>query len=629
MQINDYHRIHLNTENLKKSHPEIYQDFFAKNSLVVSVPAVLLWSPVYAAGRGGAVLLNKLPVRAYIGLRKGNQKEGRGIVFKKFFSFYPEINKFQRVDEVLPYWNSRVSKICNYLLQKENFDDNLEVSILSEIPISRGWHTLQVICTALIFALDLWHGNLSFQEIKEMPEIATDKLIENKKFNRLIRKAWRVASYAAGVLDDGYAVASSLISSYYPIIYYHEKDPVYWDQYEDLGFENPKSYYNLVENMDFRIARMEEIFPIVSYPQWAFNFGIIHVGKECPLVYIYNSQYYQQHRIEEVVKFVETYFAKTVPKSFKELPQFLKICQPTSKLSGWASVFENYRMSSLALSLEFLKAFYQLAKFGHRVEHLREFFHQINLCQDIQNIISPPVQLMGEVCSIFNHRGHEVNELGVGVKMVSQGIQGDILLVTPLSDFDKVFYSALSDLKKIVKGPICCEYISRCDGLERGGVRVEQFLEKKLYSKFVSQSALILKILDSTNKVDSRIVTKEEIEKNLPEFDIFGNLNEKKLYINGRPLTSSDVHSTKVTLEIFKTFFENQKKELPSQAFPPSSYTRDRNLMESKIIRPFLAAFKKYTKKSLNLQIKGGLASRFSIIFDANGLKVGLVTKKE
>jgi hypothetical protein len=33
--------------------------------------------------------------------------------------------------------------------------------------------------------------------------------------------------------------------------------------------------------------------------------------------------------------------------------------------------------------------------------------------------------------------------------MISQGIQGDILLVTPLSDFDKVFQSVLPDLKNL------------------------------------------------------------------------------------------------------------------------------------------------------------------------------------
>jgi hypothetical protein len=214
------------------------------------------------------------------------------------------------------------------------------------------------------------------------------------------------------------------------------------------------------------------------------------------------------------------------------------------------------------------------------------------------------------------------------VKMISQGIQGDILLVTPLSDFDKVFQSALSDLKKIVKGPICCEYIARCDGLEKEGIKVEQFLEKKLYSDFVSPSALILKTIDRENKVDSQIITKEEIEKNLAGFDILGNLNEKKIYIRGNVLTSEDVHSTKVTLEILKAFFDRQEKELPSQAFPPSSYAKDRNLMESKIIRPLNAAFEKYAKREIDFQIKGGLGSKFSITFKPEDLKIGLVSQK-
>jgi hypothetical protein len=164
--------------------------------------------------------------------------------------------------------------------------------------------------------------------------------------------------------------------------------------------------------------------------------------------------------------------------------------------------------------------------------------------------------------------------------------------------------------------------------LEKEGIKVEQFLEKKLYSDFVSPSALILKTIDSENKVDSQIITKEEIERNLAEFDILGNLNEKKIYVKGNALTSEDVHSVKVTLEILKTFFDRQESELQSSSFPSSSYAKDRNLMESKIIRPFLAAFKKYTEKSLNLQIRGGLGSKFSIIFKPENLNVGLVGQK-
>jgi len=628
MQINEYHHLHLNSGELKQKHPEIYQDFFAKNSLVVSCPAILLWSPTYSAGRGGAVLANKLPVRAYVGIRKGNKNQEKQLMFKYFYSFFPENNQFQSVDEVLPYWNSRAGKICNHILQKENFKEPVEISVLCEIPISRGWHTLQVISSALTFAINLWLGRLSPEDIKEFSSIATEKLIESEKFNQALKTAWKVASYAAGVLDDGYAVASTLIDSYYPLIYYHEEDPVCWDKYQDLDFDNPKSYYNLVENINYRLLRMEEIFPIAPYPQWAFNFGIIHIGKECPLVHIYNSQYYRQYQLEEIVKFTTSYFTKTVPDNFKEIPYFLNICKDTDKISGWMSIFKNYRLSSVTLSLEFLKCFYHLAKFGHQVNHLRDFFRLVSLCQNISGFISPPIQFMDQVCAIFNHRGHEINELGVGVKMISQGIQGDILLVTPLSDFDKVFQSVLPDLKKIVKGPICCEYIARCDGLEKEGIKVEQFLGKNLYSSFVSPSTLILKTMDTANKVSSQIITKEELEKSLVEFDIFGNLNEKKIYIKGNVLTSEDVHSTKVTLEILKTFFDRQEKELLSQAFPSSSYAKDRNLMESKIIRPLLAAFKKYTEKNLSLQIRGGLGSKFSIIFKPENLNVGLVSQK-
>lgn len=628
MQINEYHQIHLNSKGLRQKHSKFYQDFFAKNSLVVSCPGLLLWSPTYSAGYGGAVLVNKLPVRALIGLRKGKKDQKRQIIFKQFYSFFPELNKFQTVDEVLPYWNSRAGKMYSYFLEKEGFSSPIEVSVLCEIPISRGWHTLQAICAALGFALEIWRGNLSPEEINYFSNTQTKELIQNKKFEKILKKIWKVASYAAGVLEDGYAIASTLISSYYPLIYYHEQDPIFWDKYQDLGFDNPKSYYNLPEGMAWRVIRMEEVFPLASYPQWAFNFSIIHIGKECPLVHIYNSQYYRQYQLGEITKFILNNFLKTVSQNFKKLPVFLEICRDTKKIPGWMSIFKSYRLSSVILSLEILRAFYLMAKYGHQAENMRNFFRLITLCQNVQDYISPPLQLMDQICAIFNHRGKEISEIGAAAKMISQGIQGDILLVTPLSDHDKIFQSTLLDLKKIVSGPICCEYISRCDGLEKDGIKVEQFIEKNLYSPFISPTSLVLKILDSTNKVSSQIITEEELEKSLKEFDILGNLNEKKIYVRGHMLSSRDIHSSKITLDIFKTFFDQQKEELSSKDFLPSSYTKDRNLMESKIIRPFLATFKKYTHRDLNLKITGGLASKFKLTLKPHNIKIGLVKRK-
>ena len=628
MDIGQYHRIHLNSESLKKAHPEIYQDFFSKNSLVISYPGILLWSPIYAAGRGGAVITSKLPARVYVGLKVAEPGQAPTATFQGFQAFYPEANEFKTVGEVLPYWNSRAGKIINHLLKKNNFKDKIEISILSEVPIARGWHTLQAISAAISFALEIWQDKISPAELSEIASAGTEKLAANRQYQRALTQAWKITSYSAGVLDDGYAVAAGIIDSPYPSIYFHEEDPVYWDQYQDSGFDDPNSYYNLVERIGHRLVRMEEIFNLPPYPQWSINYGIIHVGKECPLSQIYNAQYNRQNQLEKIVEFTDKHFSKTVPENFKKPPSFLEICRASEERSSWMELFKNYRLSSLSLSIEFLRSFYNVAKFGYQTEYIRELFRLTNLCQNMAGYISPPIHFMDEVCATINHRGQDLSEFGVGVKMISQGVQGDILLITPLSDFEKVFKNVLPDLQKITRGEICCEYIARCDGLEKKGMRLEQYLRKSVYSEFISPTSLILKTIDSESRTHSRTISREEFKKAIKDFDIVADSDEKKIYIRGKALTSKDIHSAKVTLEILKKFFEAERSELPASALPESSYSSDRNAMESKIVRPLAASFERYTGKKINFKVTGGLGSDFSLILKPTNFKIGIVLAK-
>lgn len=622
-----YHR-HLNSDNIKKAHLGTYEDFFSANSIAISCPGVLLWTPAYSAGRGGVVISGKIPFRAYIGLGKSSKNQGSALVFKKFISYFPEGDVFKESKENLNFWNSKAGVFINNYLKKQGYKIPLEVSILSEIPINRGWRSLHVICSALAGALFLHLGKCTLEELQQWPQMPADELMKIDKFNEMIRFGWNLASYTAGAISDGYHFPTSLIDSHYPLIYYRERDPISWNQYKDLGIDDKDSYYNQVHKINFRYIRMEELYKLNKYPEWPFDFGIIHVDKECPMSYICSSQYYRKHYFGPLVEFITKIFPSTVPDNFKERPYFLEMCEEAKGEDAWLSIFYKYRENPVILSTEFLKSFYNLGKFGPQPENLTEFFRQISFCQRVQGLVNPSTMFMDQVCSMINYRGHEISRLGVGTKMISPGIEGDLLLVTPYSDFEKVIKHVLPELEKTVRGRVFVEYIAKCDGIEGRGIKVEQYLDRGMFSPLISKESMVLKNIESNNQVSSYIVTRQGIEKEINTFDILGELDAKKIFIKGKPLSSEDIHSTRVTLEILNTFFKRQKSELNSSDFPKSSYNQDRNSMESKIIRPLLSAFKKYAKSNLDLRITGGLASKFSIIFKPGTHKIGLVSKK-
>jgi hypothetical protein len=77
-----------------------------------------------------------------------------------------------------------------------------------------------------------------------------------------------------------------------------------------------------------------------------------------------------------------------------------------------------------------------------------------------------------------------------------------------------------------------------------------------------------------------------------------------KIYINGRKLTSSDLHSQTATVDILKLLMENIGKDIPNKEFSSSSYSKNKNDMQGKIIIPLLELIQKELGKKLPLICK-------------------------
>jgi len=77
-----------------------------------------------------------------------------------------------------------------------------------------------------------------------------------------------------------------------------------------------------------------------------------------------------------------------------------------------------------------------------------------------------------------------------------------------------------------------------------------------------------------------------------------------KMYIHGRKLTSSDLHSQTATVDILKILIENIGKDIPNTMFGSSSYSKNKNDMQGKIIIPLIELINKEFGKKLPLVCK-------------------------
>lgn len=84
-------RITANSENLKKTFPKVYEDLFSKSSVVVSAPGSFWWTGEYSGSQGGVSILQKIPLRVYVGFEENSKQEE---IFGKLNFFLPSEGRF-------------------------------------------------------------------------------------------------------------------------------------------------------------------------------------------------------------------------------------------------------------------------------------------------------------------------------------------------------------------------------------------------------------------------------------------------------------------------------------------------------------------------------------------------------
>ena len=99
-----------------------------------------------------------------------------------------------------------------------------------------------------------------------------------------------------------------------------------------------------------------------------------------------------------------------------------------------------------------------------------------------------------------------------------------------------------------------------------------------------------------------------------------------KMYVNGRKLTSEDLHSQTATVDILKILIENSGKDISNKDFPISSYSKNKNDMLGKIVLPLIELIEKETGKKLPLICKWSIYE-FYLKLNPSDIDIAVVDK--
>ncbi|MDQ1344149.1 MAG: hypothetical protein QG650_869 [Patescibacteria group bacterium] len=85
--------------------------------------------------------------------------------------------------------------------------------------------------------------------------------------------------------------------------------------------------------------------------------------------------------------------------------------------------------------------------------------------------------------------------------------------------------------------------------------------------------------------------------------------------------------SQTATIEIFGILLANMGKQIPSQNFPISSYSRNKNEMLSKIIVPFERLVQAKTGKRIDVDCSGGVGEFFLRLAHDGNMDIAIIEK--
>ncbi len=153
------------------------------------------------------------------------------------------------------------------------------------------------------------------------------------------------------------------------------------------------------------------------------------------------------------------------------------------------------------------------------------------------------------------------------------------------------------------------------------GIQKEQDTQNKVFSEHFPKKGLVIINYDGTIEINNS-------GENLTEYKNHITLDtiRNKIYINNHKLTTKELHSQTMAVELLKYFLDKKDEVIFNSELQPSSYTKNKNLLNSKVIIPLKRAIKERLGKEIPLSCFGGLHD-FSIQLKSHDLKFWLIKR--
>lgn len=588
-------RIPANSEGLKKAFKEIYEDFFSSASLIVSAPTSFFWAGENTTVEGGAIVSQRLPLRVYVALSPARKREEMFDSYSYYSRFENQFIESSFDDTAILY------KLNTFLKEYLNLkSQNIKITFLSEVRIGTGLSTTASLACALASALLIWTGKITAHDIQNWKNYPVSKLISERKlkFDLVYKLATKIRSiFHYDNVSSGATVFASQLSSALPNVYFSQvQNRKKWLKYWQTRFSH-------IDNLIYWGGKITDLFPSDEVPLWPIDFGIISVESGEGILSVYKSTSLLRDKLEPLIPYLRKR-AKDLPTNVRKIFPFYDLYsqkEPTSKL------YQYYLNPMISESLITLFALEDLFVKGLNERTVNSLCESINAYHKISSAIGLSSPQLDSLCNIIYQLRKNLDGYITGAKSLSGVSLSEVLFVFPHRILRNKVDLILEEISKNLNSRVVLDYASWIDGFESKGIKVEQHLTDKIYSRFVSAGSVQVKEIPADNLIVSHLYTRDHFTKEKNNMDLVLDEIEEKIYIRGKTIHSKDIPSSKTTIRVLKILFEKVGKEVANSQFGTGSYFQDRNEFQSKIVSPLNKTVEKLLGKHLNISVSGNL----------------------
>ncbi len=552
----------------------------------------------------GISIKQKIPLRMYIWCTKNSSgKITLGTMSHFDFDEYNYIEIPLR--EYAPYFSdidTYIQKNYAHLIQKYGW---FEINMLSELPrgVGLGFGSILALLFSLLFNC-LEDESLS----PALPKLTRSNINESLHdqywhFAKIAKDAREFDTHIYNMMSSGTKFAS-FFNAYYPIISFAQD----FDKRIMSKDEHHSKYFWF---------RFQDLFTDVrEVPYSPIDYGIVYSGKPVLLEQIAWDNYKNNTMLAGEIKtmckhlfweYLDHVHPNQRPRFYKQLiqPEVDEFELTYGKLMWIISVKMLYFMSKMYINgydesnmLNFLDTIKKVRQGDSVTRHSSEVF------------LSFIKKILEKFTGSARYLSLAPNDSTI--------MWWSLIYAMPLEWFRTAIQNAVQSMNQEFPSAKIL-YANRLDGIESEWSLCEQDLHAGIFSDFIATNSCRIK---RTNwKV---LVGNYEDLINVHKSGLILDTINNKIYFNGEKLTSQDLHSQSATIEILRLLINNPGKDMSNNAFPSSSYSKNKNEMFGKIVIPLIDLIYDRCKQKLPLICKGSIYE-FYLKLNSSDIEIAII----